>query len=75
MANLASGAHQEAARAMTVGFLVADSRIAPALGHVLVHAEATRHGAEMPPEERPTATTERAGPASAGPGLRPVAAA
>ena len=39
---------------LTVGFLVTASWIAPALGHVLMHVEATTHGVEMPPVERPS---------------------
>lgn len=38
--------------ALTAGFLVTASWIAPALGHVFMHAEATTHGIEMPPVER-----------------------
>lgn len=38
---------------LTVGFLVTGSWIAPALGHVFMHFEATTHGVEMPPVERP----------------------
>jgi hypothetical protein len=38
---------------LTIGFLVTGSRIAPALGHVFMHFEATTHGVEMPPVERP----------------------
>lgn len=38
---------------LTIGFLVTGSWIAPALGHVLMHFEATVHGIEMPPVERP----------------------
>lgn len=40
---------------LTVGFLVSGSWIAPALGHVFMHFEATVHGVEMPPNERPAA--------------------
>jgi hypothetical protein len=40
---------------LTIGFLITASWIAPALGHVLVHAEATVHGTEMPPHPRPAA--------------------
>ena len=39
---------------LTVGFLVTGSWIAPALGHVFMHFEATVHGIEMPPVDRPT---------------------
>lgn len=39
---------------LTVGFLVTASWIAPALGHVFMHFEATVHGIEMPPVRRPT---------------------
>ena len=59
---------------LTLGFLVTGSWIAPALGHVFMHAEATLHGTEMPPKERP-ATTEPTAPAHTGPGVRPAAAA
>lgn len=47
---------------LSVGFLVTASWIAPALGHVFMHVEATLHGTEMPPNDRPTAgvPTERA---------------
>ena len=38
---------------LSVGFLVTASWIAPALGHVFMHFEATMHGTEMPPNERP----------------------
>lgn len=38
---------------LTVGFLVTASWIAPALGHVFMHFEATTHGVEMPPVDRP----------------------
>ena len=37
---------------LTVGFLVTGSWIAPALGHVFMHFEATTHGVEMPPVPR-----------------------
>ena len=40
---------------LSVGFLVTASWIAPALGHILMHVEATLHGTEMPPVDRPTA--------------------
>jgi MFS family permease len=56
---------------LTVGFLVTGSWIAPALGHVFMHAEATLHGAEMPPKDRPEAPTEQGTPDRAG--LRPAA--
>ncbi|HET6964525.1 MAG TPA: hypothetical protein VFH58_07100 [Acidimicrobiales bacterium] len=38
---------------LTVGYLVTASWIAPALGHIFMHFEATLHGTEMPPHERP----------------------
>jgi hypothetical protein len=38
---------------LTVGFLATASWIAPALGHVFMHFEATIHGIEMPPVRRP----------------------
>jgi hypothetical protein len=38
---------------LTVGFLVTASWIAPALGHVFMHFEATIHGVDMPPVKRP----------------------
>jgi hypothetical protein len=56
---------------LTVGFLVTGSWIAPALGHVFMHVEATLRGAEMPPKQRP-ATASEAAPTSR-PGLRPAA--
>jgi hypothetical protein len=56
---------------LTVGFLVTGSWVAPALGHVFMHVEATLHGAEMPPKQRPAMATEAA-PTSR-PGLRPAA--
>lgn len=37
---------------LTVAFLVTASWVAPALGHILMHCEATLHGVEMPPEQR-----------------------
>jgi hypothetical protein len=40
--------------ALTAGFLITASWIAPALGHVFMHFEATVHGVEMPPVDRPT---------------------
>lgn len=45
---------------LTVGFLVTGSWIAPALGHVFMHFEATKHGIEMPPVKRPLATMAQA---------------
>lgn len=42
---------------LTVGFLVTGSWIAPALGHVFMHFEATVHGIEMPPVERSASAT------------------
>lgn len=39
---------------LTIGFLVTASWIAPGLGHVFMHVEATLHGTEMPPVDRPT---------------------
>jgi hypothetical protein len=42
---------------LTLGFLVTGSWIAPALGHVFMHFEATVHGVEMPPVPRPAAAT------------------
>jgi hypothetical protein len=41
---------------LTVAFLVTGSWIAPALGHVFMHVEATTHGVEMPPIDRPTSS-------------------
>lgn len=38
---------------LTVGFLATGSWIAPVLGHILMHAQLTLHGTEMPPHERP----------------------
>jgi len=38
---------------LSVAFLLTGSWIAPTLGHILMHAEATMHGVEMPPVERP----------------------
>jgi len=38
---------------LTIAFLATASWIAPALGHVLMHVEATLHGVEMPPQKRP----------------------
>lgn len=37
---------------LSVGYLVTASWIAPALGHIFMHFEATVHGTEMPPHER-----------------------
>jgi len=39
---------------LTVAFLITGSWIAPALGHVFMHVEATLHGTDMPPNERPS---------------------
>jgi hypothetical protein len=39
---------------LTIGFLLTGSWIAPALGHVFMHFEATIRGVEMPPVDRPT---------------------
>lgn len=60
---------------LSVGFLVTGGSIAPALGRVFVHAEATLHGTGMPPRQRPAATAEPAEPAHSAPGVRPAAAA
>jgi hypothetical protein len=38
---------------LSAGFLLTASWIAAALGHVFMHVEATVHGIEMPPVERP----------------------
>ena len=43
---------------LSAGFLITSSWIAPALGHVFMHVEATTHGVEMPPVERPHAAAE-----------------
>jgi hypothetical protein len=43
---------------LTVGFMITASWIAPALGHVFMHFEATIHGVEMPPVERPSQITQ-----------------
>lgn len=40
---------------LSIGFLVTASWIAPALGHILMHAKLTRQGTEMPPVDRPAA--------------------
>lgn len=42
---------------LSVAFLVTASWIAPALGHILMHAKITRQGTEMPPVDRPAAVT------------------
>lgn len=39
---------------LAVGFLTTGSWVAPALGHVLMHVEATIHGVDMPPNPRPS---------------------
>lgn len=39
---------------LTVAFLVTGSWIAPALGHVLMHVEATVHGTDLPPNPHGT---------------------
>jgi len=43
---------------LTVAFLVTGSWIAPALGHIFMHIEATLHGVEMPPVQRPVADVD-----------------
>lgn len=38
---------------LSIGYLVTASWIAPALGHIFMHAQLTLQGSEMPPQERP----------------------
>jgi hypothetical protein len=47
---------------LNVAFLVTGSWIAPALGHVFMHMEATVHGTDMPPNARPDGTSQPAIP-------------
>lgn len=42
---------------LTAGFLLSASWLAPALGHIVVHAGLILHGSEMPPVDRPAAET------------------
>jgi hypothetical protein len=58
---------------LTVGFLVTGSWIAPALGHVFMHFEATIHGVEMPPVDRPAVEAPAAPAAPAPPKERTLA--
>jgi len=46
---------------LTAGFLLTASWIAPALGHVFMHFEATVHGIEMPPVQRPAPRRSESG--------------
>ena len=47
---------------LSAGFLITASWIAPALGHVFMHFEATTHGVEMPPVERPSLAADQQQP-------------
>ncbi|HET7310705.1 MAG TPA: hypothetical protein VFJ17_05210 [Mycobacteriales bacterium] len=38
---------------LSVGFLITGSWLAPAIGHIFMHFEATVHGTDMPPNDRP----------------------